>query len=244
MPVYNGEKYLQYSLESVIAQTYKYWELIIIDDCSIDNSAEVATMYSKKYENIVVIRNEFNLGAGLSRNRGLEICSGDFITFLDCDDVYTRDRLSIHLEFMIRSKANISHTSYGYLSEDGRVVSGVLRVSNRKVGFRDLLRRTEMSCMTTMVSKKLKQHLVFPNLRVKQDYGLWLKLLKMGEVSLPLDVVTAYYRQRPNSNTNRKHKLVINHYLFLRNFVGLSSLKAMGYTVFWGINGIIRYKLN
>jgi len=244
MPLYNGEEYIENSVESVISQTYQNWELIIIDDCSMDNSPKIASMYSEKYDNIKFIQNEVNMGAGLSRNRGLALCNGDYITFLDCDDIYTSDRLSIHLEYMLKTNANISHTSYGYLSEKGLVGSRVLRVSKREVGYRDLLRRTEMSCMTTMVSSKLKQYLFFPNLRVKQDYALWLELLKMGEVSFPLDVVTAYYRQRPNSNTNRKHKLIIKHYRFLKDFVGLGSLKAAVYTVSWGINGVIRYKLN
>lgn len=240
-PLYNSERFIDQAINSVLAQDYKNWEMLIVDDCSSDSSINIVGTYTLIDSRIRLFRLTENSGSGVARNLAIREATGRFIAFLDSDDVWHPNKLSLHVKVMIESGAAFSHTSYGYMYENGTKYKKTFRVSDSWVDYRQLLRRTEISCLTAMYDVTVIGKIYMPNLRRKQDYALWLDILKKGHKSFPLDKVLAWYRQVEGSSTSSKSKLIIKHYQFLRKFQNLSRIESIYFSVFWIINGAIRY---
>ncbi len=239
--LFNKEKYIEECINSVLNQSYSNWEMIIVDDCSHDRSFEIASKHAKADPRIKVIQMSKNSGAGISRNRAINLAKGDIIAFLDADDVWHHNKLKIHLNEMTANNAAFSHTSYGYIHKNGSILSKTFRVSGKPVTYLDLLKRTEISCLTAMYDVRQLGKVFMPDLPRKQDYGLWLDILSRGYTSYPVDKVLAWYRQVPGSNSSNKLNLISKHYFFLRNFQKLSVVKSFYYTIYWILNGIFKY---
>lgn len=240
-PLYNNDQFIEECVHSVIRQSYSNWEMIIVDDCSSDNSYKVALQLACGDSRIKVYRLDVNSGAGVARNLAIEQARGSFIAFLDSDDIWHEEKLKIQVEFMLRLNICFSHTSYGYILPNGSFSSKIFNVSRHPVSYVDLLRRTEISCLTAMYDVRVLGKVYMPNLKKKQDYALWLHILSLGYRSFPLGDVLAWYRQVEGSNTSNKFSLIIKHYRFLRRTQNLSFYSSVKYTVFWGINGFFRY---
>jgi teichuronic acid biosynthesis glycosyltransferase TuaG len=242
-PLYNAGRFLLPCIESVLGQTYTNWEMILVDDCSTDDSLKVARRYAMMEKRVNVDQLPNNQGSGPARNRATEIASGDLIAFLDSDDIWHRDKLKIHVAEMVSKNASFSHTSYGYINEDGNVIRQTFHVSNKPVTYTDLLKRTEISCLTAMYDVRKVGKMYMPDLRRKQDYALWLAILKKGFPSYPVDQELAWYRQRKNSATNNKFKLIKGHWSFLREHEKLNLMETNYYFFCWIYNGLIKYYL-
>ena len=242
-PTYNCEDFISDTIESVVNQTYKNWELLLVDDCSTDRTLEITKQWVVKDRRIMSFTLNENSGSGPARNLAIQKAKGDIIAFLDGDDIWHLNKLSVHVKFMVENDACFSHTSYGYISSNGDIINKELRVSKQEVSYRDLLKRTEISCLTAMYNAKKIGKYYMPSLRRKQDYALWLSILKDGHNSLPCDEVLAWYRQNPNSATSKKYTLVCKHYIFLLNHEKLSVYNSLRYTYHWIINGLKKYYL-
>lgn len=240
-PVYNSEKYLDDTLGSVLNQTYSDWEHILVEDCSTDKSREILDRWSAKDSRIRVIYNDQNRGAGYSRNLAIERARGRYIAFLDSDDIWDKNKLEIQISFMQQNNAAFCHTSYGYIDEAGHDTLRPLRVSSKPVTYQMLLRRTEISCLTAVYDASILGKCYMTEHRLKQDYALWLAILKRGYVSQPVDVILAYYRQRKKSATSKKWKLIWSHVVFLKETQKFNLLTAVYYTLYWAFNGLFRY---
>lgn len=203
-PLYNCKLYLKECIESVISQSYQNWEMIIVDDQSTDCSYKLALDYSQKDQRIRVFQLNKNSGSGVARNKGIKESKGRFIAFLDSDDIWHENKLKIHIDIMLSNNSSFSHTSYGYISESGDILKKVFKVSRNSIGYKELLKRTEISCLTAVYDVSKLGKIYMPDLRRKQDYALWLSILKSGHTSLPVDEVLAWYRQRKDSATSKK----------------------------------------
>ncbi|MEC3963977.1 glycosyltransferase family 2 protein [Flagellimonas halotolerans] len=243
-PSFNSEKYIAEAIRSVLQQTYSNWEMIVVDDCSSDSSVKIVEEFANQDRRIVLLQNKENLGAGPTRNKAIEFSTGQIIAFLDSDDIWLRDKLEKHVNFMLREDAAFSHTSYGFINETGKVINKTFHVSDFPIEYKDLLKRTEISCLTAMYDVNKVGKMYMPDLRVKQDYALWLSILKKGFVSMPLDEELAFYRQRKNSNTNKKYKLVWKHIKFLYQTQNLGFFKTIYYTFWWAYNGVFKYYIS
>lgn len=242
-PVYNSEKYISETIESVLNQTYKNWEHLIVDDCSTDNSWQLIQKYAEKDERIKIYRLDKNSGPGVARNHAIKEAKGKYIAFLDSDDIWVPYRLERHVSFMMTGKYQFSHSSYGFLSQDGKVLSKIYVVRKEPVTYRYLLKKTDISCLTAVYDQELIGKHYMPEIRRKQDYGLWLAILKKGYNSAPYPEVLAYYRQRKGSATSRKHQLVFQHYKFLRTYEKLGIFPSLWYTLCWSAGGFLKYFL-
>jgi len=242
-PVFNSEKLLSETIESVLNQTYKNWEHLIVDDGSDDCSWVVIQSYAEKDNRIKAFRLEENCGPGVARNFAIKKAKGKFIAFLDSDDLWVENRLQDHIKFMIDGEYVFSHSSYGYIKEDGSHLNKVYQVRGSEVDYKFLLKRTEISCLTAIYDQERIGKFFMPDLRRKQDYGLWLSILKAGYKSMPYPEVLAYYRQRKGSVTSKKSKLIIQHYEFLHKHQHLNMLQSIKYTINWGLGGIFKYYL-
>lgn len=240
-PVYNAARFLKETSECVIGQTFKDWEWILVDDCSKDNSREIMHELAATDDRIKVFFLDKNKGSGPARNKAIFEAKGKYIAFLDSDDFWKLDKLKKHVSFMVENNAVFSHTSYGFTNESGEVIRETYRVSTIPVTYSMLLKKTEISCLTAMYDQERIGKYFMPDLRRKQDYALWLSILKDGYVSIPMDEELAMYRQVPGSATNNKFKLILKHLKFLMEVEKLSFMKSLYYSFHWGINGLKKY---
>lgn len=240
-PVYNSLPFLHSTAQSVLNQTCKDWEWCITDDCSTDGSWDAVHQLAQADKRIRPFRFSRNSGSGVARNNAIKRASGRFIAFLDSDDVWCEQKLERHIKFMLENAALFSHTSYGYIDESGNRIKSTFRVSSHPVTYRHLLKRTEISCLTAVYDAEKIGKFYMSSHKLKQDYALWLAILKSGINSIPLDEELAYYRQRKGSVTSDKRNLILKHVDFLRTTQGFNYLQAIYYTSFWILNGIIRY---
>ena len=240
-PLYTSSRFLEFTIAAVKGQTYSNWEMIFVDDFSTDNSVEIVKKHQKKDDRFKLYLLDKNSGSGVARNKAIKEAKGDIIAFLDSDDIWVENKLERHVSFMNKTNAAFSHSSYGFIDEKGNIIKKTYHVSDKPVGYKKLLKRTEISCLTAMYDvRKIGKHYM-PVLMRKQDYGLWLSILKLGHKSIPLKEELAFYRQSKASATSIKHKLILKHYSFLRNVEGLSFFASVYYTIHWGINGILKY---
>ncbi len=244
MPCFNSEEYISEAIASVQNQTYENWEIIIVDDFSSDGSCELVLDIQLKDDRIILIRNETNKGSGFSRNKAIDIATGKYIAFLDSDDIWTPNKLEVQIDIMNKLKLPFSHTSYGYISERGDTIGKTFRVSKKLVGYVDLLKRTEISCLTAIYNQDMIGKYYMSEHSRKQDYALWLSILKDGYKSYPIDLELAYYRQRSDSSTSNKWQLLFLHVNFLIETQKFNLFKSIYYTFFWIKNGIVRYYIN
>lgn len=240
-PLYNSGLYITEAYKSVINQTYTNWEWIIVDDKSTDNSFEIVNKLAENESRIIIGQNPVNSGSGVTRNKAIEMAKGSIIAFLDSDDTWHPEKLERHVSYMNENDAAFSHTSYGYIDENGNKIKNTFHVSAKPVSYHDLLKRTEISCLTAMYNAGKIGKFYMSEHKRKQDYALWLSILKSGVNSYGLDEELAYYRQRKGSATNAKHKLILKHFSFLRETQQMNYLQAAYYTSYWLINGFVRY---
>lgn len=242
-PVYNCEKFIEETINSVLNQTYTNWEHLIVDDCSTDNSWQIILKYSQKDKRIRPFRLDKNSGAGIARNYAIKNAQGKYIAFLDSDDIWIPVRLEKHIYFMMMTDVSFSHSSYGYLNDDGKILPRKFFVSSQPVDYKSLLKKTEIGCLTAVYDQEKIGKFYMPDLRKKQDYALWLSILKTGIKSTPYPEILAYYRLRKGSQTSNKFNLVFQHFRFLRHHEKLSNLSSLKYTLYWAFNGMLKYYL-
>ena len=242
-PTYNSIKYIDQVVNCILSQTFTDWEWIIVDDCSSDGTKDYLKSLDKEHSNIHCFYNKTNLGAGPARNLAIENANGEYIAFIDSDDLWTLDKLEKQIHFMDENDSVMSHTSYGFIDQNGESIRTVFEVSDHPVSYENLLKNTEISCLGAIYSQKKLGKRYMPDIRRKQDYALWLSILKDGHCSDPIKESLAFYRQHKDSATSKKYKLILKHCLFLHNNEGLSWIKSLYCTFWWGYNGIIKYYL-
>jgi teichuronic acid biosynthesis glycosyltransferase TuaG len=240
-PLYNAGLFIAEAYKSVVNQTYTNWEWIIVDDRSTDNSFEIINKLAENESRIIISQNPVNSGSGVTRNKAIEIAKGSIIAFLDSDDTWHPEKLERHVSFMNKNNAAFSHTSYGYIDESGNKIKNTFHVSAKPVSYYDLLKRTEISCLTAMYNAEKIGKFYMSEHKRKQDYALWLSILKSGVNSYGLDEELAYYRQRKGSATSAKYKLILKHFSFLKETQQMNYAQAAYYTSYWLINGFVRY---
>lgn len=242
-PTYNSEKFLDETIQCVLNQTYSNWEWIITDDGSTDSTIEILKKYSLIDKRIKVFFLKKNMGSGFARNNSIEIAKGEFITFIDSDDLWGVERLEKHLKFIKSNNLVFSHASYGYIDEKSLKLDKVFNVSKSSVKFKDLLKKTEISCLTAIYNQRVIGKYYMSNDRRRQDYFLWLSILKDGYSSLGFDEIDSYYRLHSKQVRKKNLKFVLNHFLFLRRKISLNYFQALYYTACYFFNGVKKYIL-
>lgn len=213
MPSYNTEKYIAETIQSVIDQTYTNWELIIVDDCSNDNTDEVVSQFDDA--RIKYIKNSVNSGAAVSRNMALKEASGKWIAFLDSDDLWMQDKLEKQLSFMKENNYHFSYTNYYEIDEDsiplGRSVTGPKRITKR-----GMFNYCWMGCLTVMYDKDVVGLIQIEDIRKNNDYAMWLKVSRKTECYL-LNEELGQYRKRTGSISNHRYMALVKwHYKLFR----------------------------
>lgn len=203
---YNSASYIESTILSILSQTYEDWELIIIDDCSKDNSVAIIKKYIDRSDKIKLLINEKNLGPGLSRNKGINCAIGQYIAICDSDDIWYPEKLKIQVNFMNDKKVPISYTSYELINSEGLKLNKVIRVVNRPIGYTDYLKNTVIGFSTSMIDRFKCPKIEFANLRSREDTLLWCNLFKTGVKASGIDIVLVGYRIHGASISSNKFK--------------------------------------
>ncbi len=236
-PVYNSEKYIGETIESVLSQTYKNWELIIADDCSKDNTAGVISKFTDPRIKYFKLKN--NSGAAVARNQALERAKGKYIAFLDADDMWKPEKLEKQLNFMINNNIGFSFTGYEILrSGDNKVI----KVPS-KLNYSQFMMNTIIGTLTVMINIDIIGEVRLVNVKKDHDSMTWAKLLRQGHIAYGLNESLAYYRKVEGSISNDKFKAAKNHWNNCRKIEKLSLLKCLFYFFFYGINTIKKHYL-
>jgi len=212
-PSYNTAPYILQTIQSVLNQTYTYWEMIIVDDCSTDNTCDVVNKFSD--ERIIYIQNERNSGAAISRNKALAVAKGKWIAFLDSDDLWAPDKLEKQLEFMKDNKYHFSYTNYSEIGEESESL-GVFVTGPKKISKAGMYNYCWPGCLTVMYDADVVGLVQIADLKKNNDYAIWLQVIRITNCYL-LDKELAKYRRRTGSISNHGYiKLVKWHYMLYR----------------------------
>lgn len=241
MPTYNCADFIEESILSVINQTYTNWELIIVDDCSKDNTEEVVKKYTDNDKRIRYIRLETNSGAAIARNTGIEMAIGEFIAFLDSDDLWLNVKLEKQLEFMNSHGYNFSCTAYMQIDEQGNE-NGTVVHPKKRVDYNGVLLSCPIGNSTVIYNCKNIGKFYVPNIRKRNDDALWLQILKKEKYCYGLDTVLMKYRIRQNSLSRNKLQLVKYHWYLYREIEHLSIPRSIFHIVVWGFLKVFKIK--
>lgn len=240
MPNYNSAEYIVKTIESVLAQTYQNWELIIVDDCSTDSSVELV----KNIEDsrIRLLFNDENSGAARSRNRAIEAANGRWIAFLDSDDLWVPTKLMQHVKFMLESGAAFSFTDYTVIDSKESVVSEF--VPNKGVyDYNTILKHCYIGCSTAIYDAEKLGKVYMPEAAEKrEDFACWLSILRKGEYAVCLHQSLTTYRLHTKSVSSNKLRMVKYQWNVYRKVEKLSFLKSVYYMMHWAIKGFLKYR--
>lgn len=243
MPSYNTAKYIAESIESVMNQTYPDWELIIVDDCSTDDTDSVVASYLSDTR-IRYLKNEKNSGAAISRNYALREAKGKWIAFLDSDDVWLPEKLETQIAFMLEKNCSFSYANYEEIDEGtkplGRVVTGPKRIT--KMG---MYAYCWVGCLTVMYNADAIGLVQIQDIRKNNDYAMWLQICQKADCYL-LDKILGKYRKRTGSISRHSIWTMIGwHYKLWRSAQGKTMVSAAFWTLVnlaFGLAKKIRYK--
>lgn len=243
MPSYNTASFIAESIQSVLAQSYKDWELLIVDDCSSDNTDEVVMPYTSD-ERVKYLKNERNSGAAVSRNRALREAKGKWIAFLDSDDLWMPEKLEKQVKFMVKNGYHFSYTRYAEIdTEDKR--TGVSVTGPKKITKTGFYNYCWPGCLTVMYDRDVVGLIDIADIKKNNDYAMWLKVCRKADCYLLDEELALYRRGRKGSVSTGSIKTMIRwHYKLFREAEGqgvLLSLFNTGRNMVFGIYKKIRY---
>lgn len=238
-PNYNCAQFIEQTIQSVVNQTYKNWEWIIVDDCSTDNSVEIIQDHCKQDSRIKLIKSESNSGPSKCRNKGIQLATGRYLTFIDSDDIWLPDFLNTSIAFEANSEGFV-FASYHRFDEHMKPKYKDFLVPE-KVTYHDILKTNSISCLTAFININKLGKLYMPDVLYRQDMGLWLQYLEKVEFAYGIQKPLAIYRIRKRSHSRNKFKLLKHQWSFYRQVIQLSVIKSAYYFISWMFLGIRKY---
>lgn len=236
-PVYNAEKFISDTVDSVRNQTYQNWEMILVDDVSKDSSVSIIQDYMKLDNRIKLIQLTENSGAAVARNTAIEAAEGKYIAFLDSDDLWYSNKLEKQIEFMMENDYAFSFTNYRLMNEDGELLDKVIKVP-KEIDYDDYLKNTIIGCLTVVLDKEKIKDIKMTNIRTRQDFVLWLSILKRGFKAYGLQEELASYRKVAGSISSNKWKTAKRNWKVYREIEKLSFFKALYCFTLYAYNGL------
>lgn len=242
VPVYNAEKFIRETMDSVMAQTYSDWELLLVEDYSSDGSADTIEKYiaEKAESRIRLIRQPSNQGAARARNRGVLEASGRYIAYLDADDLWAPEKLEHELSFMEEKGAAFAFTGYEFADEHGVGLGKVVRVPET-LEYRQALSNTTIFTTTVMFDtcKISKELLEMPVIK-SEDTALWWKVLRAGYTAYGLDENLAKYRRAGRTLSSNKLEALRRIWNLYRRAEGMSVADSAGHFCLWAVRAVRR----
>ncbi|MGN0505873.1 MAG: glycosyltransferase family 2 protein [Lachnospiraceae bacterium] len=232
VPFFNSALFLARTLNCIKNQTYRQWELILVDDASTDGSASLAEKWieesSENVQQVCLLKNEQNMGPAFSRNRGIRAAHGRYLVYLDADDYWEVDKLEKQYHFMREKDCAFSFTGYEFAGKDGIRNGRVVHVPER-ITYEEALTNTTISTITVMFDRsRIPDELLFmPEHCQREDTATWWKILKNGYTAYGLDEALSVYCRHKGSHSSNKLKAVLGTYRMYREQEGLGGKKTM-----------------
>lgn len=240
MPAYQAARYLAKAVGSVKAQDCEQaWELIIVDDCSTDKTAQIAKRLAASDARIRYLRQEENKGVAAARNRGIQAARGRYVAFLDADDWWDADKLKLQMECIGRTDAVLCCTGRELVRPDGTGTGHIIPVP-QKITYKMMMRTNIIPCSSAIVRTDVAREFGFVHDECHEDYILWLRILKKYKVAVGVDVPALKYRLSGGGKSRNKLKSARMQYGSYR-YLGYGRLQAFYYMVFYTLNGFRKY---
>jgi glycosyltransferase involved in cell wall biosynthesis len=230
---YNTAPFISQTIESVLHQSYQNWEMIIVDDRSSDNSTEVIRHFADADPRITLIVLEQNGGPAIARNKAIETARGRYLAFLDSDDLWHAHKLKTQIAFMQKNNYAFTYSYYDMIDEEGHSLHKS-RIVPDKLSYRDMLKTNYIGCLSAIYDTKMLGKITMPLIRKRQDYGLWLRILKKVDFAYGYPEVLATYRVRSHSVSSNKINLLKYNYTLFKEHEQLSTLQSI-YYLLWNI---------
>jgi len=225
-PAYNAQEFISATIQSVLNQTYKNWEMIIVDDDSVDDTSKTCQEYSNKDKRIKVLKHDKTLGAGAARNTAIEHAVGDYMAFLDADDVWKTNKLDQQLKFMKQHNTAICFSSYELIDEQGHQLNKIIQALPR-LDYNKQLKCNYIGNLTGIYSVKALGKITMPEIQKRQDWVMWLMAIKKAGEAIGMKEVLAQYRVRKNSLSSNKWSLLTYNYNVYRKTLNFSRTKSI-----------------
>lgn len=240
VPVYNAQQFIGETIQSVLQQTYEQWELLLVNDCSTDESAAVINEYCKQDERIRLIDQPNNFGAAAARNRGVKEALGRYIAYLDADDLWLPQKLQNQINFLKKKKCGFVFTGYEFADETGVGMGKIVQVPNT-LTYRQALKNTTIFTSTvlfdtTIISKQLIQ---MPQVK-SEDTATWWNILKHGFTAYGLQQNLVLYRRSKNTLSSNKMEAIKRIWYLYRKVEGLSLITSAYNFTFYAIRAVLR----
>lgn len=228
-PMYNSEATIAETIESVLAQTYTKWEMVIVDDCSTDASGSIVKSYQKKDARIKYYKRDKKSSVASARNYAINIAKGYYLAFLDSDDLWEKDKLQKQIDFMVKNNAGFCYSACATIDEKSNK-TGKIRNVKDYADYKILLKGNFIPCLTVVVEKKLFDKIEFPEIK-HEDYAVWLSILKTGINAYGINEVLAYYRVNSNSVSANKFKAALWTWNIYYNYEKIPFCKSVYYFI-------------
>lgn len=241
MPTYNCGKFIARTLDSVVEQVYENWELIIVDDCSNDNTESIVKSYALNDDRIKYVKLEKNSGAAIARTEAMKIANGKYMAFLDSDDLWIKEKLSKQLKFMQENKYNFTCTDYEQIDENDNKIGKIIK-TKKKADYNRVLLDCPVGNSTVMYNVEALGKFEVPNIRKRNDDALWLQILKKEKYIYGMSEVLMEYRVRTNSISSNKFDLIKYHWQLYRDIEHLSFFRSVFHICWWGMIKVLHIK--
>lgn len=233
-PNYNCARFIAQTIDSVLAQTYTNWELLVQDDCSTDGSYEIALEYARKDSRIKVEQNAKNAGAAVTRNNAISRSKGEYLAFLDSDDLWLPEKLERQLKFMQKNQCDFCFTRYEHIDEDGESL-GIRAKVVKNLSYKKMLHHCWPGCLTVMYKQDLQNKIYANDVKKNNDHALFLRVLKKCKNAMGMNECLAFYRIRKGSISRNKFKMIEPYIKVLHEF----ESKNLVYSYFCVLTQII-----
>jgi len=242
MPAYNASKYISESISSVLTQTYSNLELIVIDDCSTDNTVHIVKKILQDEDRLSLIENKENSGPGISRNKGIKKSRGQYVAFLDSDDLWLKGKLNDQIEFMHSKNAAISFTSFRRFNLDDSDVGRLITVPD-SLDYHGLLKNTAIATSTVVIDRYIVGEIVLTNVSKDyvEDYLLYYSVIKKCGFAFGLNKDLMRYRVVSNSFSRNKYKYAKKVWRTYRDIEGLNVFLSGYYFMHYAFRGVLKY---
>lgn len=231
-PTYNCGNYIAETIESVLQQTYQNWEMIIVDDCSTDDTKNIVHEYKKKDKRIKYYCLERNSGAAVARTKAMEIAKGRYMAFLDSDDLWMPNKLDCQITQMEENSWYFTCTDYEHIDENGIPLGKIIK-SVKKTNYNRMLFDCPVGNSTVVYNVDMLGKFIVPNIRKRNDDALWLQMLKKEENIYGINKNLMKYRVRRNSISSNKIDLIKYHWILYREIEHLSINKSILHIIVW-----------
>ncbi|ELS3450262.1 glycosyltransferase family 2 protein [Vibrio vulnificus] len=237
MPAYNSEGTIAQSIDSVISQTYYEWELIVVDDGSSDNTANIVKDYN--CDSIFLIKNHHEKGAAGARKSAIDKAKGKYVAFLDSDDIWERNKLEKQINYMQRHGYGFVYSDYYMFDESIEDARKLISPPNR-LSYSDLVKNCMIGCLTVVLDRTQFIEFDFP-ICPKEEYAFWLRLLRQTKYAYRVPNTTSYYRRNSQSLSGNKLKEIRKQWYVVRNMEKTNFWVSLYYMSHYSTKGIIKH---